>query len=166
MRARSVILGGDGRTQTANPVEGVSPIMRVVRDGAGRINVVRERSDEQRVLVDPATGTERTVSAADVVPVVDEPELELVASALPDPTDSPLASIGDARARGILGVLEAAGPLPATMLLAFESLCESDLHGTVGELRAAGLVAETTVDGHSGYRMTETAARTLADLRD
>jgi hypothetical protein len=140
--------------------------MRVVRDTADRVNVVRSRRADERTILDPATGIERTVPAEDVAPVLDEPELQLIAETLPELEGSPLASIGDPRALGVLGVLEAAGQLPATMLLAFESICESDLNGIVGELRAAGLVEETTVDGRSGYRTTEAAERALAAVRD
>lgn len=151
---------------TANCLETLTPLMRLVRDQSGRAHVVSARDGDHLDIVDPATGRERTVPATDVDPVVDEPELPVLAAALPTDPGSPLDGIGDPRAVGLLGVLEAAGPLPATMLLAFESLCESDLHGIVGELSAAGYVEQTTVDGRSGYRTTAAAERTLAGLRD
>lgn len=140
--------------------------MRLVRDASGRVNVVRSRGTEELTIVDPVTGAERTVSATTVAPVADESELHLVADAIPTPIEPPLATVGDPRALGILGVLEAAGPLPATTMLAFESLCESDLHGIVGELRAAGLVEEAIVDGRRGYRTTQAAEDALAHTRD
>jgi DNA-binding MarR family transcriptional regulator len=58
-------------------------------------------------------------------------------------------------ALGLLVDLDERGPLAVRDLLGDTELCESDLHGLVGELRAAGLVAETEVDGDRCYRLTD-----------
>jgi len=51
-------------------------------------------------------------------------------------------------------------------LLDSYDLCESDLHGLLGEFRAAGLVQEAEVFGQRGYDATETASDAVELLTD
>ncbi|MEM4781554.1 MAG: hypothetical protein QXG03_08355, partial [Halalkalicoccus sp.] len=57
------------------------------------------------------------------------------------------------------------GPRAVRELLGFETLCESDFHGTVTELRAAGLIEEREVAGERGYGTTALASEALSSLR-
>ena len=52
-----------------------------------------------------------------------------------------------------------------TLLDAYEC-CESDLHGRVTVLVAAGLLEETEVAGERGYRLTEDCKATLEAIRE
>jgi hypothetical protein len=65
------------------------------------------------------------------------------------------------RGLGLLAEFDRRGPLAVRTLLAEYDLCESDLHGIAGELRAAGAIAEATVAGERGYALTGTARRVL-----
>ena len=44
--------------------------------------------------------------------------------------------------------------------------CESDLHGRLAELRAAGLIEEATIGGERGYDAAESTVEVLSMLRD
>jgi hypothetical protein len=140
--------------------------MDIVRDDSGRPLVPTERDGDDWWTVDVATGELRTVPAATVDAVTDEPPLSVAARALPRPTEPPLDSILDVRALGLLVLLDATGPRAVRSLLGIDGLCESDLHGAVGELAAAGLATETDVAGRRGYRVTDAARTALAALRD
>jgi len=72
----------------------------------------------------------------------------------------------DDRALGLLLELDADGPIPVRTLLSSSGLCESDLHGLLAELRAAGLVTETEVAGERGYETTDAASDALERLRE
>lgn len=140
--------------------------MELVRDDAGRPLVPVERDGETWEAFDVATGRRRTLAAIALEPVTDEPPLRVAARALPPAASPPLDSIHDELAMGVLVFLDASGPHAVETLLGIDGLCESDLHGAVGELTAAGLVEETGVDGHRGYRTTERARDALRTLRD
>ena len=82
-----------------------------------------------------------------------------------DGASAALTRVPDERALGLLVELDARGPLSVRALLDYD-LCESDLHGLVAELRAAGLVEEADVAGERGYDLTATAAEALAAVTD
>jgi predicted transcriptional regulator len=69
------------------------------------------------------------------------------------------------RSLGLLAVVVDEGPISAIELLDAADVCESDLHGTVTELRAAGLLDEADVAGRRGYEATEIAIAALDLLR-
>lgn len=140
--------------------------MRTVRDGEGTTYLLLKESTASSLVRNPATGEERYVPNGDLEPVDGEPPLTAAAKALPDPTERPLNTIADPRALGLLVHLDANGPQPVTALLDIDALCESDLHGATGELRAAGLIEETNVDGWRGYRTTDLAEESLEALRE
>jgi hypothetical protein len=138
--------------------------MRTVRDDAGtRLLLVKQSGDSSRVR-DPETGEERYVPNDDLE-FVDESPLETAASTVPAATRTILSAVRDDRALGLLLELDERGPLAVRDLLSAYDLCESDLHGLLGEFRAAGLVAEATVAGQRGYRLTETGSDGLAHLQ-
>lgn len=142
---------------TANRLQVRDPPMRTVRDGAARTYVVVKESAASALVRDVETGEERYLSTEELEPVTGESPLLAAARAIPEPREPPLSSIADPRALGLLVHLDANGPQPVRALLEIETLCESDLHGATGELRAAGLIEETTVDGRRGYRATDRA---------
>ncbi len=139
--------------------------MRTVRDDSGaRLLLVKRSGDSSRVR-DPETGEERYVPN-DRLEFVDDSPLETAATTVPDATRTILTAVRDDRALGLLFELDRRGSVAVRDLMRGYDLCESDLHGLLGEFRAAGLVDEATVAGERGYRLTETASEGLAALRD
>jgi hypothetical protein len=139
--------------------------MRSVRDESGSRYVLLKRSGESSLVRDPETGEERYIENQKLDPLDGEPPLETAARAVPESVRTILSAARGDRALGLLVDLDARGPLAVRTLLDTTDLCESDLHGTVAEFRAAGLVAETRVAGERGYETTETAAEGLTHLR-
>jgi predicted transcriptional regulator len=76
-----------------------------------------------------------------------------------------MRAVHDDRSLGLLVIVADEGPLSVIELLDMADLCESDLHGTVTELRAADLIDEAEVNGHRGYAATDLALEALALLR-
>lgn len=134
--------------------------MRSARDASGEPVLVLETDGDERLVRDPATDTERWVPADGLSPAA-EPPLRTAARAVPEPVRRLLAAVPDDRALGLLVILDG-GPRTARELVAATECCESDLHGLLADLRAAGLVAETTVGDVPGYRTTGVAAAGLA----
>jgi len=138
--------------------------MRTVRDASGKRYVVEKRSAESSRVRDPETGERRHLPNEDLTPV-DEDPLSVAASAIPEGVRRLVAAVRDERTLGLLVELDARGPIAVRDLLAATTLCESDLHGAVTELRAAGLVAEAEVGGERGYRLTDDGAAAVEALR-
>jgi len=138
--------------------------MRSVRDESGKRYLLLTESGESSRVRDPETGEERSVETDRLEPVEGESPLETAARAVPAPVRTLTTAVHDERALGLLVDLDARGPLDVRTLLSACDLCESDLHGLLGEFRAAGLLAETTVAGERGYETTETARTALAAL--
>ncbi|AQL41796.1 hypothetical protein BV210_03275 [Halorientalis sp. IM1011] len=138
--------------------------MRTVRDESGtRLLLIKQSGDSSRVR-DPETGEERYVPN-DELEFVDESPLDTAAGTVPDATRTILTAVRDDRSLGLLFELDRRGPLAVRDLLSGYDLCESDLHGLLGEFRAAGLVDEATVAGERGYRLTDEAVEGLDYLR-
>lgn len=138
--------------------------MRVVRDDEGhRYLLIEERTDEWLVR-DPATGAEHTRQAAALTEVGTAP-LTAAAAAIPAPVRQLILATATEPALGLVLELADRGPTPARTLIAAVDLCESDLLGVVGELRAAGIVTTTDVAGEPGYRLTDVGRRGVAALR-
>jgi len=133
--------------------------MRTVRDEAGNRYVLVKRSSESSRVRDPATGEERHVANDELSVVEGESPFETAARAVSEPVRRILTATHDERALGLLVELATHGPRSARELLAADDRCESTLHGVLIELRAAGLVEPTTVDGEPGY---EVSAETVA----
>ena len=140
--------------------------MQTVRDADGDTYLLVKRSAESSRVRDPTTGAERHV-ANDELEVVDgESPLATAASGIPEPVRRTLRAVHDDRSLGLLAVVVDEGPLPVIDLLDAADMCESDLHGTVTELRAAGLIDEVAVAGRRGYAAADAASEALDLLRD
>lgn len=140
--------------------------MQTVRDGDGRRYLRLKRSAESSLVRDPRTGEERYLPNDELTVVDGEPALSVAARAVPGARRRLLRAVRDDATLGLLVLLADRGPLPVRRLLDATDCCESDLHGRLGELRAAGAVEEVRVAGERGYDATEEAAETLAALRE
>lgn len=142
--------------------------MRTVADREGRRFLLVKRSHESSLVRDPRTGEERYLPTTALEPVAGASVLETAAAGLsvPDPAEGPLSNVSDPRGLGLLVLLFDRGPTPVRTLLGRTDLCESDLHGLVGDLRAAGLLAPTDVAGERGYALTDRAAAAIGRHRD
>ena len=136
--------------------------MRPVEHGDERYLLVK-RSDESSRVRDPATGEERYLPNEELT-VLDDGPLETAATAVEPPLRALLRATSDDRGLGLLVELQAGGPLPVRDLMSRYDLCESDALGLVTELRAAGLVSETTVAGERGYALTDRGAAAVEAL--
>ena len=123
-----------------------------------------KRSTDESLVRDPETGETRYLPT-DALTTTGDPPLALSARQVPEPTRRLLTAVRSERALGVLLELDERGPLSVRTVLAEYDLCESDFHGLFGEFRAAGLVAETEVDGERGYRLTDRGREGLATLR-
>jgi hypothetical protein len=138
--------------------------MRTVIGPEGkRYLLVKQSSDASRVR-DPETGEERYLPNADLE-LAGESALETAARAVPEPLRRALSAVHSDRALGLLLELDARGPVAVRDLLASYDLCESDLHGQLGEFRAAGLIEEARIAGERGYDTTPLGAEAVALLR-
>ncbi|MES3516532.1 MAG: hypothetical protein PPP58_02595 [Natronomonas sp.] len=136
--------------------------MRTIEHDGSRYLLVK-RAAESSLVRDPETGRQFHLPNEDIEPAEMSP-LVAAASAVSVPDDGPLATVRSPRALGVLLELDARGPLSVYELLGSYELCESDLHGLFGELRAAGLVAPADVDGRRGYALTQTASDAIGDV--
>jgi hypothetical protein len=135
-----------------------------VEDADGRRYLLVKRSGESSLVRDPATGSESYRPNEELTPV-EASGLEVAAEAVPGAVRRVLRATHNDRALGLLLALEDRGPTGVRTLLDRTDLCESDLHGLLGEFRAAGLVAETEVAGERGYETTPLASEGLDRLR-
>lgn len=138
--------------------------MQTVRDEDGQRYLRVKRSGESSLVRDTETGEESYVANERLTPV-DRSPLRTAADELPDGVVRLLAGVHDERTCGLLLDLDRRGPLPVRELLSAYDLCESDLHGILGELRAAGLVEEADVAGERGYSVADETAASLDALR-
>ena len=137
--------------------------MRTVDHDGDRYLLVKQ-SDESSLVRDPETGEERYLPNEELSGT-GEPPLAVAARRVPKPTRRLLTAVPSERALGVLFELDECGPMAVRTVLASYELCESDLHGLFGELRAAGLVAEADVDGRRGYRLTDHGREALDSVR-
>ena len=139
--------------------------MQTVTDETGRRYLRLKRAGESSLVRDPATGEERYVENERLTPV-DRSPLETAASGIPEGTRRLLTAVHDERGLGLVLELDRRGPLSVRTLLSAYDLCESDLHGRLGELRAAGVIEEVEVAGERGYRITAEVSGRLDALRE
>lgn len=140
--------------------------MRTVRDEDGRRYVVLKESTDSSLVRDPETGEERHLPNDDLEPVGGDDPLAVLADGIPEAARRVVSACHDDWHLGLLVDLADRGPLAAREMLGAYDTCESDLVGALTELRAAGLVDETTVAGERGYRLTDLGERGVAALRD
>jgi hypothetical protein len=136
--------------------------VRTVEHDGDRYLLLKRSTDESLVR-DPETGETRHLPTDDLT-VTGDPPLATAAGRVPEPTRRVVAAVHSEAALGLLVELDERGPLGVRELLGVTERCESDLHGLVGELQAAGMVAETEVDGERGYRLTDGARAGLLTL--
>lgn len=139
--------------------------MRTVETEDGRRYLLLKRSSESSLVRDPETGEERYLPNDRLTPA-GTPPLETAAGAVSGAVRRIVTGVHDERTLGLLLEIDERGPLAVGALLDGYELCESDLHGRLGELRAAGLVEETRAAGGRGYRTTDTASEGLRLLRE
>jgi DNA-binding HxlR family transcriptional regulator len=138
--------------------------MQTVRDESGHQYILVKQSQESSLVRDPETGEETHLSNAELTHVDGASPLETAATAVPEQLRVVVTATHDTQALGLLIELDTRGPLSVHELLSAYELCERDLHGLLGELRAAGLVTETEVAGRRGYRLTESAKDAVSKL--
>jgi len=133
--------------------------MRTVRDEDGDRYLLLERSGESSLVRDPATG-EETYRPNDELDAVGESPLAAAAAVVPGPVRRACSAVRGDESLGLLVEIDRRGPVAVRALLSDYDRCESDLHGLLGEFRAAGLIEETAVGGdlgaERGYATTET----------
>jgi hypothetical protein len=139
--------------------------MQTVRDGDGTRYLLLKRSGESSLVRDPDSGEQRYLDNDELSPAGGSSPLETAAAEVDEPVRRLLGAVHDDRTLGLLLVLDTAGPLSVRELLGIDALCESDLHGTVAELRAAGLLEEREVGGERGYATTDLTSGALSSLR-
>ena len=137
--------------------------MRTVEHDGERYLLVK-RSGESSLVRDPETGEERYLPNDELTATGDSP-LAVAARAVPEPQRRLLTAVHSERTLGVLVELDDRGPLSVREFLGRYDLCESDVHGTFAELRAAGLVEEVDVGGERGYATTDLAGEALDALR-
>lgn len=136
--------------------------MRTVEDEAGRRYLLRKASSDAWLVRDLRTGREDHLPAETLTVVEGESPLDAAATAVPQSHREALDLPGP-RAVGLLATVHADEPVPVRDLLDLTDLCESDLHGLVGELVAAGHLRETSVAGERAYETTPRTAALLVD---
>lgn len=139
--------------------------MRTVRDESGKRYLLLKRSREASLVRDPESGEHRYLDNARIEPADGEPPLVTAARAVPDPVRRVLTAVRDERTLGLLTEVDERGPIGVRELLDLDDRCESDLHGVLAELTAAGLIEEVRVVGERGYDVTETGEEALDQLR-
>ncbi|SFC05668.1 hypothetical protein SAMN05444422_10454 [Halobiforma haloterrestris] len=142
--------------------------MKTVRDDRGNRYLLLKRSESASLVRDPATGDECYIRN-DRLEFVDRSGLETAAATVDESVRTLLTNVHDEETLGLLIELADRGPMGVRQLLDSYALCESDLHGRVTVLAAAGLLEETEVEGgvaaERGYRITEECRRALEVLR-
>jgi hypothetical protein len=138
---------------------------QTVEDGDGTRYLLLKRSAESSLVRNAETGEHLHLPNGEIEAVEDAATVDTVLRTIPEELVSLVTAVHDERALALLVELDEEGPMSVRTLLSAYDFCESDLHGLVAELRAAGLVVEATVHGERGYETTETASEALESLR-
>lgn len=138
--------------------------MKTVQDDTGKRYLLLKQSKQASLVRDPETGNECYVQN-DRLEATDESAFETVARTIPSSVRTLLTSVHDERTLGLLLELQENGPLAVRTLLEADDVCESDLHGQLTVLTAAGLIEETDVAGERGYRTTDECESALEIVR-
>lgn len=139
--------------------------MQTVRDADGRRWLLLKQSSESSRVRDPETGEETFLPNEDLEPAGGESPFEALADSIAEPARRVARSCHEDWQFGLLVALAEDGPQPVRTLLADAAACESDFLGATTELRAAGLLAETTVGGERAYELTEAGRGGVDTLR-
>ncbi|QLK25603.1 hypothetical protein HYG81_16195 [Natrinema zhouii] len=139
--------------------------MKTVEDDTGKRYLLRKRSDTASLVRDPETGNECYIQNDRLKDVDEASALETAARSVSDPVLTLLTNVHDEETVGLLIELSERGPLAARTLLDTYDFCESNLHGRLTILSAAGLLEEADVAGERGYRITEDCKTALETIR-
>ncbi|WP_254767684.1 DUF7346 family protein [Salinilacihabitans rarus] len=139
--------------------------MKTVRDDDGNRYLLLKRSESASLVRDPRTGNQCYVRNDRLEAVDGESPLETAARGVDEPVRTLLRYVHDDRTLGLLIELADRGPAPVRDLLGEYDFCESDLHGRVATLVAAGLLEEADVAGERGYGVTDDCRRALDVVR-
>lgn len=137
--------------------------MRTVERNGDRYLLLK-RSGDSSLVRDPETDIEQYFPNEELTVTGDSP-LHTVARTVAEPQRRLVTAVHSEQLLGLLVELDDHGPRVAREILELCDLCESDLHGQLMELRAAGLVREIDVSGERGYEATELASDGLSALR-
>jgi hypothetical protein len=137
--------------------------VRTVEHDGNRYLLLKQ-STESSLVRDPETGEQRYLPNDELTAIGAAP-LAVAAQGVPESTRRLVTAVHSEQTLGLLVELDERGPLSVRDVLGRYDLCESDLHGLFGELRAAELVEETTVNGERGYAATAVASEGLDALR-
>lgn len=140
--------------------------MKSVQDDTGKRYLLLKHSTDASLVRDPTTGNECYIQNDRLEAVDEESALETAARSVDEPVVTLLTNVHDEQTLGLLIELAERGPLDVRTLLDAYDLCESDLHGRLTALSTAGLIEETDVAGHRGYRITEECATALEAIRN
>ncbi|WP_254523453.1 DUF7346 family protein [Natrinema caseinilyticum] len=140
--------------------------MKSVQDNTGKRYLLLKHSTDASLVRDPATGNECYIQNDRLEAVDEESPLETAARSVDEPVVTLLTNVHDTQTLGLLIELAERGPLDVRTLLDAYDLCESDLHGRLTVLTAAGLLEETQVASGRGYRITEECATALEAIRN
>lgn len=138
--------------------------LRTVEDREGTRYLLLKRSAESSLVRNPETGERRHLPNEELSVVESAPTADTVLRGIPDEVVSLVTAVHEEPALALLVELDAEGPMSVRSLLSTYEFCESDLHGLLAELTAAGLIEETQVVGERGYETTETASAALSSL--
>lgn len=139
--------------------------MRTVRDESGTRYIVVKASAESTLVRDPSDGSQRYVANDRLEALDGVSPLETAASGVPEAVRRVTTAVHDDVGLGLLVDLVDRGPVAVRDMMLEYDQCESDLHGRLAELRAAGLIEESSVGGERGYDATDLATDALSDLR-
>jgi hypothetical protein len=140
--------------------------MDTVEDEAGDRYVLQKRSSDAWLVRDPATGETAYRDPATLTVVEAADSLATAANGVPAAVRTLLTAVPNERVLGVVATIVDREAVAVRTLLDETTLCESDLHGAIAELVAAGLLAETTVAGERGYEATELAIEAIDVLRE
>ncbi|WP_222919526.1 hypothetical protein [Natrinema sp. SYSU A 869] len=139
--------------------------MKTVEDDTGKRYLLLKQSDSASLVRDPENGNECYIQNDRLDAVGEESALETAARSVSDPVVTLLTNVHDEETLGLLVELSERGPLGVRTLLGGYDFCESDLHGRLTVLSAAGLLEETEIAGERGYRLTEDCETALETIR-
>jgi len=139
--------------------------METVEDADGRRLLLVKRSSDAWLVRDPATGETSYRDATELTAVEEVAALETATEGIDTAVRRLLTAVPNQRILGLVVTLVDREAMGVRELLDATILCESDLHGAIAELVAAGLLAETTVAGERGYEATTLAQDAVEILR-
>lgn len=138
--------------------------MELVADDEDRRYVLEKRSSDAWLVRSLETGEPEYLQAEALTVLGDEDSPPSGTGSVPDALQELLRSVEDHRTLSLLELAVDRETVSVRELLGATTLCESDLHGALAELNAAGYLEETTVAGERAYEATEQAEAAVAAL--